>query len=107
MATILDAAQYILEQIEDSSLLYKKSEYLCYYSQAWSMAWDEEPIFPEEFYAGEKGAVCDELFDGVGHQHFVSLADITGDSDALSADHNGTIDATLNSCIAVSFGGGF
>ena len=87
MATILDAAQYILEQIEDSSLPYKKLEYLCYYSQAWSMAWDEEPIFPEAFYAGEKGAVCYELFEGVGHQLFVSLADSTGNSDALTTKH--------------------
>ncbi len=77
MATILDAAQYILEKTEDS-IPYLKLERLCYYAQAWSMAWDEEPIFPEAFYAGEKAAVCYELFDGVGHQLFVSLADSAG-----------------------------
>ena len=78
MATVLDAAEYIQEQIEENNIPYLKLERLCYYAQAWSMAWDEESIFPEEFYAGEKGAVCYELFDGVGHQLFVSLADSTG-----------------------------
>lgn len=96
MATIFDAAEYILEKIEEESIPYLKFERLCYYAQAWSMAWDEEPIFPEEFCAGEKGSVCDELFDGVGHQLFVSLADIPGDSDALSEDHKSTIDSMLD-----------
>lgn len=95
MATILDAAEYILEKTEDS-MPYLKLERLCYYAQAWSMAWDEEPIFPEEFYAGEKGAVCYELFDGVGHQLFVSLADSTGNSDALTVDQKDTIDSVLD-----------
>ena len=95
MATILDAAEYILEKTEDS-IPYLKLERLCYYAQAWSMAWDEEPIFPEEFYAGEKGAVCYELFDGVGHQLFVSLADGTGNSDALTDDQKDTIDSALD-----------
>ena len=95
MATILDAAEYILEKTEDS-IPYLKLERLCYYAQAWSMAWDEEPIFPEEFYAGEKGAVCYELFDGVGHQLFVSLADITGNSAALTEDNKDTIDSVID-----------
>ena len=49
MATVLDVAEYILEQIEEDSIPYLKLERLCYYAQAWSMAWDEEPIYPEAF----------------------------------------------------------
>ena len=95
MAAILDAAQYILEKTEDS-MPYLKLERLCYYAQAWSMAWDEEPIFPEEFYAGEKYAACFSLFKGVGYQLFVSTKDAVGDSNALSDKHKGTIDAVLD-----------
>lgn len=49
MATVLDAAEYIQEQIEEDNIPYFKLERLCYYAQAWSKAGDEEPIYPEAF----------------------------------------------------------
>ena len=85
MATVLDAAEYIQEQIEEDNIPYFKLERLCYYAQAWSKAGDEEPIYPEAF-SQAKRALCNELFDGVGYQLFVSLADSTGDADALTTN---------------------
>ena len=35
---------------------------LVYYCQAWSLAWDEQPIFEEDFEAWANGPVCPVLF---------------------------------------------
>ena len=60
MATVFDVAKYILEQLGPLSTM--KLQKLCYYAQAWSLAWDEEPLFPHEFEAWVNGPVCRELF---------------------------------------------
>lgn len=60
MASILDVAKYILTK--KGSMTTMKLEKLCYYSQAWSLAWDELPIFDEDFQAWANGPVCPDLF---------------------------------------------
>jgi uncharacterized phage-associated protein len=35
---------------------------LCYYAQAWTLAWDGTELFPENFEAWSNGPVCPELF---------------------------------------------
>ena len=60
MADILDVAKYILEKC--GAMTTMKLQKLCYYSQAWSLAWDEVPIFNEDFQAWANGPVCYELF---------------------------------------------
>lgn len=61
MATIFDVASYILEV--KGSMTTMKLQKLCYYSQAWSLVWDEEPLFDEDFEAWANGPVCRKLFD--------------------------------------------
>lgn len=61
MASILDVAKYILNEIGPVTTM--KLEKLCYYSQAWSLAWDESPIFDEDFEAWANGPVCPALFE--------------------------------------------
>ena len=47
-----------------------KLEKLVYYSQAWSLAWDGEPLFNDDFQAWANGPVCPTLF--YSHQgHYV------------------------------------
>lgn len=36
---------------------------LCYYTQAWTLAWDGVPLFSEEFQAWTNGPVCPELYN--------------------------------------------
>ena len=60
MATILDVAKYIAEKSESISAW--KLQKLCYYSQAWSLAWDGVPIFEQDFEAWANGPVCPDLF---------------------------------------------
>ncbi|MCM1439935.1 MAG: DUF4065 domain-containing protein [Roseburia sp.] len=61
MADIFDVAKYILEKQGDVTAM--KLQKLCYYSQAWSLAWDEVPIFDEDFEAWANGPVSPSLFN--------------------------------------------
>ena len=61
MANVFDVAKYILHK--QGSLSTMKLQKLCYYAQAWSLVWDDEPLFQEEFQAWKNGPVCQELFD--------------------------------------------
>lgn len=60
MASIFDVATYILNKIGTISTM--KLQKLCYYSQAWSLAWDGVPLFEEEFEAWANGPVSPALF---------------------------------------------
>ena len=39
-----------------------KLQKLVYYCQAWSLAWDDKPLFDEDFEAWANHPVCPELF---------------------------------------------
>ena len=45
MTTALDVAAYILEKRGQMTAM--KLQKLVYYAQAWSMVWDEEPLFAD------------------------------------------------------------
>jgi len=60
MADIVDVAKYILEQKGPMSTW--KLQKLCYYSQAWALAWSGNPLFNEDFQAWSNGPVCYELY---------------------------------------------
>lgn len=61
MARILDVAKYILSKQGCMSTM--KLQKLCYYSQAWSLVWDDAPLFDEDFQAWANGPVSPELFE--------------------------------------------
>ena len=42
MGTVFDTAKYILEQRGKMSTM--KLQKLCYYTQAWSLVWDDAPL---------------------------------------------------------------
>ena len=87
MATVFDVTNYILEKIGKMSTW--KLQKLCYYSQAWHLAWTGKPIFGEEFEAWANGPVCVELF----HAHqgkFVVDTDDPSPKAVYGADLNGS-----------------
>ena len=43
MATVFDVARYILEKYGPLSAM--KLQKMVYYSQAWSLVWDDAPLF--------------------------------------------------------------
>lgn len=60
MVNIFTVARKILHDKGEMSTW--KLQKLCYYSQAWSLAWTNAPLFPEDFQAWRNGPVCPELF---------------------------------------------
>lgn len=59
--TIFDAAYYILNEVGWTTFM--NLQRLCYYAQAWSLAWDNVTLFEEEFEAWASGPVCPELYN--------------------------------------------
>lgn len=85
MASVFDVARYILEKQGKMSTM--KLQKLCYYSQAWSLVWDDQPLFDEEFRAWANGPVCRELFRETQGQFAAVAADEKkGDSGRLTAN---------------------
>lgn len=75
-----------------------KLQKLCYYSQAWSLAWTGEPIFSEDFEAWSNGPVCPELFHAYKGKFIVSLSAIPVSREsepALTDSQRETIDRVL------------
>jgi uncharacterized phage-associated protein len=60
MPTIFDAAKYFLDKLGPMTTW--KLQKLCYYAQAWSLVWDGNELFPEEFAAWTDGPASPELF---------------------------------------------
>src|SRR5262245_8442487 len=60
----LDVAAYILEkQPKHDPLTAWKLQKLIYYCQAWSLVWDEKPLFEEKILAWANGPVVKELYN--------------------------------------------
>ena len=59
--TVHDVAAYILSKTGQVTAM--KLQKLVYYSQAWSLVWDERPLFNEEIEAWANGPVVRELYE--------------------------------------------
>lgn len=96
MVSIFDVAHYILNK--QGSMTTMKLEKLVYYSQAWSLAWDGEPLFNDDFQAWANGPVCPTLF--YSHQgHYVvaeNFYSTQGNIENLNDKQKETIDAVLD-----------
>ena len=57
---IFNVARYIVENVGEMTTM--KLQKLTYYCQAWSLAWDNEPLFEEEFQAWANGPVSPALY---------------------------------------------
>ncbi len=94
MASVFDVARYILKQKGEMSTW--KLQKLCYYSQAWSLAWTEHELFPEDFEAWSNGPVCPELFREHKGLFIVEAKDIAkGSPEALTEDEQDTVNVVL------------
>jgi len=92
MATCLDVAQYILERRGPTTTI--KLQKLVYYSQAWSLVWDEQPIFEDEIQAWANGPVAPRLFQA--HKGEFRVGQIpNGDSTNLTKAEKETVDIVL------------
>lgn len=91
MANIFDTAKYILEK-NGGKMSTMKLQKLCYYSQAWALVWDDQPLFDEDFEAWVSGPVCRKLFERMKSRFFAYEKDEYGGDGDLSDDQKDTID---------------
>lgn len=95
MASIFDVAKYTLRK--QGAISTWKLQKLCYYSQAWEIAWTEVPLFDEDFEAWANGPVCPELFHAHQGKYIVSEDDIIrGNPDKLTDEQKSDIDIVLH-----------
>jgi uncharacterized phage-associated protein len=92
MASAHDVAAYILDQHGSMSAM--KLQKLVYYSQAWHLVWEEEPLFEEGIQAWANGPIVRELYD-VHRGQFTVKHWPEGDAANLSEDERTSIDAIL------------
>jgi len=91
MATIFDVAKYYLNSIGELTTM--KLQKLCYYAQSWSLAWDGEPLFDEDFQAWANGPVCPELFQAHSGRFKLPADFFDGYNFEFSAAQRETLDA--------------
>jgi len=93
MANVFDVAAYILKQKAPMTAM--KLQKLLYYSQAWSLVWDEEPMFTERIEAWANGPVVPELYDW--HRGSFKLENCSrGDENVLTSEQRETLEAVLS-----------
>lgn len=61
MATVRDAAQFVLDMRGPMTAM--KLQKLIYYSQVWSVVWDDDVLFPEPIEAWKNGPVVRDLWE--------------------------------------------
>ncbi len=94
MATVsvFDVAKYILEK--KGRMTAMKLQKLVYYSQAWSLVWDEKPLFREKIEAWANGPVVRALYEY--HRGAFQVTRLRkGDTSKLNQEQQDTIDAVL------------
>ncbi len=92
MAKAHDVAAYIIS--EKRPLDAMKLQKLLYYSQAWSLVWDECPLFSPKIEAWANGPVVREVFKTYQGEYKISKAKL-GDKTALKLLEKETVDAVL------------
>lgn len=96
IVSVFDVASYILEKINLPCSTMKLHK-LLYYCQAWSLVWDEHPLFKENIEAWANGPVVRELFNFHKGMYEISYQDLLiGNPDCLSSMQKETINEVLN-----------
>ena len=92
MVSAHDVAAYVLHQHGPMSAM--KLQKLVYYAQAWSLVWEDRPLFGERIEAWAHGPVVPELYQE--HRgRFEVRGWPRGNAAALGTDDRETVDAVL------------
>ncbi|QWR76739.1 Panacea domain-containing protein [Candidatus Magnetomonas plexicatena] len=90
--SVFDVASYILEKRGKMTAM--KLQKLVYYCQAWSLVWNEEPLFNEKIEAWANGPVVRELYDK--HQGLFEISSLgIGDPSVLSKKQREAVNSIL------------
>jgi uncharacterized phage-associated protein len=92
MANVIDVAAFILANAGEMTAW--KLQKLVYYGQAWSLVWDEKPLFSERIEAWANGPVCPDLYNR--HRGLFVVSQLAGgDPRRLTDDEVETLVAVL------------
>jgi len=94
MATVFDVAVYILNKTGPITAM--KLQKLVYYSQAWSLVWDDDALFEERIEAWANGPVVPALYAAHKGLYKVSASNFKGNPDALNEAQKETVDVIIN-----------
>jgi uncharacterized phage-associated protein len=92
MASVHDLAAYILKK--QGPMTAMKLEKLVYYCQAWSLVWDDRPMFKARIEAWASGPVVRALYDEHRGQYMVRSWTHGNPSDLTDTERE-TVDAVL------------
>ena len=91
----LDVGRYILNITGPISRT--KLSILLYYCQAWSVVWDEKPLFFEGIYCSVGGPYCTKLYENVTiDKMIVSASDLKENIKEISEEQKETIDSVID-----------
>ena len=93
MADVFDVASYILQK--KGLITTWKLQKLVYYCQAWSLAWNDKEMFPEEIEAWANGPVVRKLYEVHRGEYEVDSLGV-GDANALTSKQRSTVDVVLD-----------
>ncbi len=92
-ASVYDVAAYILSK--KGKMTAMKLQKLVYYSQAWHLVWEDEPLFSERIEAWANGPVCPDLYNAHRSQFEVLPGGIHGNPDNLTPGMKESIDSVI------------
>lgn len=92
MTSVFDAAQFILEKRGPMTTM--KLQKLIYYSQVWSVVWDDDVLFDEPIQAWKNGPVVRELWEAMRGQFRVAAIS-KGTAASLTAPQAATVEKVL------------
>ena len=88
--SVFDVAAYILQVL--GPVTHMKLQKLVYYAQAWSLVWDESPIFNDRIEAWANGPVVPKLFARLKGKFKVAKTDLrAGDPNKLDPTQKETL----------------
>lgn len=93
MPTAIDVARYILDR--QGPVTAMKLQKLVYYSQVWSIMWDDDRLFPDAIEAWKNGPVVRALWEATRGRFRVAATDISARANALSSSQRRTVDRVL------------
>jgi len=92
MASVHDVAAYILHKTGEITAM--KLQKLLYYCQAWSLVWDDEPIFNARIEAWANGPVVPQIYRLHRQNYYVSEWP-EGQRNNLTSSERDTVRAVL------------
>ena len=90
--TAIDVAAYILSK--QGKMPAMKHQKLVYYSQAWSLVWDDKPLFQDRIEAWANGPVIRSLYKSLRGQYMITTIP-DSNPESLDNTQRETIDAIL------------